>query len=178
MSGNSLIEKLQGGDQKALEQVYKKYRSGFIKWITYTHKCDHEEAVSIYKYSILSFYEYLLEEISEQISESEIKTYLYSVGKNKLLSDKRWEPQLSYQSEVEEELFESLEELNQEKENRLKKVKHLVNILGHPCSEILTLFYFNNMSNEDIAEAMGFKNKETVMNLKQKCVERLRKQLN
>ena len=47
MSVNSLILRLRNGDRSALEDIYKKYRISFIKWITYTHKCNEDEAVDI-----------------------------------------------------------------------------------------------------------------------------------
>ncbi len=178
MSVNSLILRLRNGDRSALEDVYKKYRISFIKWITYTHKCNEDEAVDIFQYSILSFYENVLEESFEEMNEAGIKTYLYSIGKNKLLADSRKNSKISYQEEIDEdELFEALEEDNTEKEVRINKIKKLISELGEPCSEILRLFYFNNLSNDEIAEVMKYKNGNTVKNLKYKCIQRIKNQL-
>ncbi len=176
MSVNSLILRLRNGDRSALEEIYKNYR--FIKWITYTHKCSEDEAVDIFQYSILSFYENVLEESFEAMNEAGIKTYLYSIGKNKLLADTRKNSKISYQEEIDEdELFEALEDDNQENEVRINKIKKLVSELGEPCSEILRLFYFNNLSNDEIAEVMRYKNGNTVKNLKYKCIQRIKNQL-
>lgn len=178
MSVNSLILRLRNGDRSALEDIYKKYRISFIKWITYTHKCNEDEAVDIFQYSILSFYENVLEESFETMNEAGIKTYLYSIGKNKLLADTRKKSKISYQEEIDEdELFEALEEDDTEKEVRINKIKKLVSELGEPCSEILRLFYFNNLSNDEIAEVMRYKNGNTVKNLKYKCIQRIKNQL-
>lgn len=178
MSVNSLVLRLRNGDRKALEEIYKKYRISFIKWITYTHKCTDDEAVDIFQYSILSFYENVLEESFEQMNDAGIKTYLYSIGKNKLLADSRRKSKISYQEELEEEeLFEDIEEEGPEKRIRIEKIKKIVAELGHPCSEILKLFYFNNLTNDEIAEVMGYKNGNTVKNLKYKCLQRIKNQL-
>ncbi|MBO3698724.1 RNA polymerase sigma factor [Roseivirga sp. E12] len=178
MSVNSLILRLRNGDRTALEDIYKKYRASFLKWITYTHKCTDDEAVDIFQYSILSFYENVLEESFEEMNEAGIKTYLYSIGKNKLLADSRKNSKISYQEEIDEdELFEVLEEDDSEKEVRLNKIKKLVSELGEPCSEILRLFYFSNLSNDEIAEVMRYKNGNTVKNLKYKCIQRIKNQL-
>jgi len=178
MSVNSLVLRLRNGDREALEDIYKKYRVSFIKWITYTHKCSDDEAVDIYQYSILSFYENVLEESFETMNDAGIKTYLYSIGKNKLLADSRKQSKISYQEELEdqEEIFDEEDE-NQEKQVRIEKIKELVSGLGHPCSEILKLFYFNNLTNEEIAEVMKYKNGNTVKNLKYKCLQRIKNQL-
>ncbi len=178
MSVNSFILRLRNGDRKALEDIYKKYRTSFIKWITYTHKCTDEEAVDIFQYSILSFYENVLEESFEEMNDAGIKTYLYSIGKNKLLADNRRKSKISYQEELDEDdLFESIEEESPEKEIRIKKIKKLVEELGEPCSQILKLFYFNNLTNDEIAEVMNYKNGNTVKNLKYKCLQRIKNQL-
>lgn len=112
------------------------------------------------------------------MNEAGIKTYLYSIGKNKLLADTRKNSKISYQEEIDEdELFEALEEDNTEKEVRINKIKKLISELGEPCSEILRLFYFNNLSNDEIAEVMKYKNGNTVKNLKYKCIQRIKNQL-
>lgn len=178
MSVNSFILRLRNGDRRALEDIYKKYRTSFIKWITYTHKCTDDEAVDIFQYSILSFYENVLEESFEEMNDAGIKTYLYSIGKNKLLADTRRKAKISYQEELEEDdLFEVLEDENPEKELRINKIKKLVSELGEPCSQILKLFYFNNLTNDEIAEVMNYKNGNTVKNLKYKCIQRIKNQL-
>lgn len=177
MSVNSFILRLRNGDRKALEEIYRKYRSSFIKWITYTHKCTDDEAVDIFQYSILSFYENVLEETFEEMNDAGIKTYLYSIGKNKLLADNRKKSKVSYQEELEEDLFEALEEENPDKEIRIKKITKIISELGPPCSEILRLFYFSNLTNDEIAEVLDYKNGNTVKNLKYKCLQRVKNQL-
>ena len=178
MSESSLILRLRKGDSKALEEVYARFRTSFLAWITNTHKCTKEEALDIYQYTILSFYENVVEGSFENMNDAGIKTYLYSIGKNKLLADSRRNSKISYQEELEEEeLFEDLEEEGPEKGIRIEKIKKIVAELGHPCSEILKLFYFNNLTNDEIAEVMGYKNGNTVKNLKYKCLQRIKNQL-
>ncbi|OEK07055.1 RNA polymerase sigma factor [Roseivirga misakiensis] len=177
MSVNSLVLRLRKGDRKALEDIYKEYRVSFIKWITYTHKCTEDEAIDIYQYSILSFYENVIEESFEKMNDAGIKTYLYSIGKNKLLADSRKNSKISYQEQLEEESLIEKEEEGQDKEVRVAKIKKLVSELGFPCSEILKLFYFNNLTNDEIAEVMKYKNGNTVKNLKYKCLQRIKNQI-
>ena len=61
MSESSLILRLRKGDSKALEEIYGRFRTSFLNWITHTHKCTKEEALDIYQYSILSFYNIYVE---------------------------------------------------------------------------------------------------------------------
>ena len=89
MGENSLISRLLKGDKSALEEIYRLHRSGFVSWITFAHKCTEEQAIDIFQYSIISFYENVVEGSIEEMNEAGIKTYLYSIGKNKLLADSR-----------------------------------------------------------------------------------------
>lgn len=178
MSENSLILRLKAGDREALEEVYRRFRPSFIKWITYSHKCDHEQAVDIFQYAILSFYENVVEEVIEEMNDAGIKTYLYSIGKNKLLSDSRKDSKISFNESYEDHLlFEDLDNSIEAAESRLRRVKSVIKDLQNPCAEILRLFYFNNVSNEEIAELLGYKNGNTVKNLKYKCIQRIKKLL-
>ncbi len=178
MSENSLILRLKKGEKEALEEIYRKYRVSFIKWITYSHKCSQEQAIDIFQYAILSFYENVLEDVIEDMNDAGVKTYLYSIGKNKLLSDSRKDSKLSFNEELEESLFfEDLEDQNQDREARILKIKDIIKDLQNPCADILRLFYFNNLSNDEIAEVLGYKNGNTVKNLKYKCIQRIKRLL-
>lgn len=176
MSESSLILRLRKGDSRALEEVYARFRTSFLSWITHTHKCTKEEALDIYQYSILSFYENVVEGSFDNMNEAGIKTYLYSIGKNKLLNDSRRKMKLTYKDQIEEdELIELEVEVDLVRAQNLEKIKQALDEIGDPCKELLELFYFNNLSADEIAEVMNYKNSGTVRNLKYKCIQRIRK---
>ena len=176
MSESSLILRLRRGDSKALEEVYARFRTSFLAWITRTHNCTKEEALDIYQYSILSFYENVVEGSFDSVNEAGIKTYLYSIGKNKLLNDSRRRMKVTYKDHLEEdELIEIEAEVDFVKAQNLEKIRRALDEIGNPCKELLELFYFNNLSADEIAEVMEYKNGSTVRNLKYKCIQRIRK---
>ena len=45
----TMIHLLQQGDQKVLGQIYRKYRSEFVTWMTSKYGCSKEEARDIYR---------------------------------------------------------------------------------------------------------------------------------
>ena len=176
MSESSLILRLRKGDSKALEEIYGRFRASFLSWITHTHKCTKEEALDIYQYSILSFYENVVEGSFDSMNDAGIKTYLYSIGKNKLLNDSRRKMKVTYKDHIEEdELIELETEVEFVRTQNIEKIKRALEEIGNPCKEILELFYFNNLSADEIAEVMNYKNGGTVRNLKYKCIQRIRK---
>ncbi len=178
MGENSLIFRLRRGDKDALEEIYRLYRPSFIKWITYSHKCNEEQAIDIFQYAILSFYENVVDGVIEEMNDAGIKTYLYSIGKNKMLADNRRNSKISFNPDYEDRLL--IEELDSEGEPlqlKIEKIKDVIQKLQNPCADILRLFYFNNLSTDEIAEIMGYKNGNTVKNLKYKCIQRIKKLL-
>jgi RNA polymerase sigma-70 factor (ECF subfamily) len=49
--------------------------------------------------------------------------------------------------------------------------------LGNPCRELIELMYFNKLSQDEISQRMGYKDRDTVKAKKWKCIARLKKLL-
>jgi len=176
MVEDTRILRLKRGDQEALAEIYSEYREGFLHWITNTHQCTRDEAVEIFQHSILTFYENVVEGSFEGLKTAGIKTYIYSIGKNKLLGDYRKNMRISSTESVDaEENSEIVVDVEHIKSQKLETIKKAIQDLGDPCKKLLELFYFNNLSNDEIAEIMDYKNGNTVKNLKYKCIQRIKK---
>ena len=74
-----------------------------------------------------------------------------------------------------EENSEIVVDVEHIKSQKLETIKKAIQDLGDPCKKLLELFYFNNLSNDEIAEIMDYKNGNTVKNLKYKCIQRIKK---
>ena len=178
MVEDSLILRLKRGEQEALGEVYSEFREGFLHWITNTHQCNKDEAVEIFQHSILTFYENVVEGSFEELKSAGIKTYLYSIGKNKLLGDHRKSLRISSTDSIDmDEHVEFVTNIEHIKKQKLETIKNAIQELGDPCRKLLELYYFNNLSSEEIAEVMDYKNGNTVKNLKYKCIQRIKKAL-
>lgn len=176
MSENSLIVRLKNGDKKVLEKIYSDYRAGFLAFITSSHNCSVEEAIEIFQYVILSFYENVVDGNFEEMNEAGLRTYLYSIGKNKLLSDLRKKARISLVEDYDDDHLLDMEDDSENfKSDQFNKINDVVFNLGNPCKRILELFYFNKLSIEEIAVIMGYRNGATVRNLKYKCIQRIKK---
>ncbi|MFT6970183.1 MAG: RNA polymerase sigma factor (sigma-70 family) [Roseivirga sp.] len=175
MSENSLISDLRNGDQKTLEKIYSDYRTGFLAFLTTTHNCSTEVAIDIYQYVILSFYENVVDGNFEEMSEAGLKTYLFSIGKNKLLGDLRKRSKLSLLEAYSDDALIEEGSLETTINERYDEVSDVISNLGNPCKRILELFYFNKLSTDEIAKIMGYNNGNTVKNLKYKCIQRIKK---
>jgi RNA polymerase sigma-70 factor (ECF subfamily) len=101
---------------------------------------------------------------------------LYSIGKNKLLSDLRKKARISLVEDYDDDHLLDMEDDSENfKSDQFNKINDVVFNLGNPCKRILELFYFNKLSIEEIAVIMGYRNGATVRNLKYKCIQRIKK---
>ena len=58
-------------------------------------------------------------------------------------------------------------------EEQLSAALTSLEFLGDPCKSLLQLYYYNDLSMENITSIMGYKNADTTKNQKYKCLRRL-----
>ncbi len=167
------LDGLVNGDELGLRYIYTHFRPAFMSWMNSAHKNHMHLSVETYKYAIASIFEAVIENEEQFQKESEVKVYLFSVAKNKLLAEAKGSNHLSYQADLEEEAIED----QTDKSIRIEKLKKLVSIQGYPCKDLLKYYYFNGLSKEKIAEKLEYKMTHAVEELKNKCVERINKLL-
>ena len=178
MSEHSMILQLRYGNVQVLEKIYSEFRAAFINWMAHAYQCDREEALEIYQFVILTFYENVLEGKFDGSSSASIKTYLFSIGKNKMLAERRKGARFEEVKDTSDEKVIHFDfDAGTPNDPRLEVAKRVIEKVGNPCKQLLELFYFNNLDHEEIAVVMGYKNGNTVKNLKYKCVQRIRKLL-
>ena len=176
MENHSLIERIKKKDgEKILEEVYRDYRNEFVLWAVRNHACTVEEAKDVFQQSIIIFYENIRSGKVTQITTL-LKTYIFGIGKNKILElmrrNRKVEAQYNDQIFAVDDGF--YEDLDDEYEEKLSKVTHSLAKMGDPCKGILEQYYYHRKSMTEIAESMHYKNRDTVKNLKYKCLQRLR----
>jgi RNA polymerase sigma factor (sigma-70 family) len=112
------------------------------------------------------------------ILECKIKTYIYSVCRRIWLTElKRKNKVPSVVNELDEyvNVDESgIEEYN-EHEMKLSHLSQCLVLLGEPCSSLLSDFYLNSLSMQEIAKKMGYTNADNAKTQKYKCLLRLKK---
>jgi RNA polymerase sigma-70 factor (ECF subfamily) len=170
-----VVERIKGGDKTQLESIYKAYKFEFIAWITRNYSCTEEEAKDVYQFAILTFYDNINKGRLVEL-QSSIKTYLFAIGKNKILEYKKVASR--FQSKDENEIADIPEIDNWDtdlREKNLSLVERCLEKLGDPCKSLLQLYYYHGMSMDDITDKMEYKNRLTTKNLKYKCINRLRK---
>ncbi len=173
MDQNAVIKEISSGNKKTLENIYTMYRKGFIEWTTKTQRISTDEALDVYQQTILSFYENILSGKLSQV-RSNIRTYLYAIGKNKIYELHRKQFRIVNINHAIPDLEDISGDSQEENERLLDLSKTCLNKLGDPCKQILESYYYHRMTMQEIAVALGYKNEQTAKNQKYKCLLRLR----
>ena len=174
---DSIIARLRSNRKDVLAELYESYRTEFLRWIM-KYRCTAEEAKDAYQFAVLTFYENIINGKLTLLSSSE-KTYLFAIGKNKILEMKRASNKLTEIDNLEESLPDvSFDDDEQVDPNQLKRVALCLEKLGQPCVSLLKEFYYHCRSMEEIAKLLDYKNTDSAKNQKYKCLLRLRKLFN
>lgn len=175
MTENQLIKEIREGNQKILADTYNRFRNEFIQWALKKYHCPKEDCKEIYQISFFIFYDNVMSGKLEYMA-SNLKTYLFAIGKNKILENNRRNNRFSY--EIKDEFLKVEEddhEFQDHKELQYEQISQGLQRLGNPCKRILEMMYYHNCSIDDITKKIGYKNADTTKNQKYKCMQRLKK---
>ncbi|TAE46960.1 MAG: RNA polymerase subunit sigma, partial [Cytophagales bacterium] len=100
MTDNQILQKIQDGDENALEYLYKKNYKMMTRLITNNNGTE-DEAKDIYQETIVVFWQKAKQK--EFVLTSKISTYLYSVCQN------LWRKELERKSKLSHETKDSIE---------------------------------------------------------------------
>lgn len=162
-----IVAQINEQGSQALSELYVRYRKEFVQWMTYRQGCDVETAKDIYQQSILALYENVLNNKLTVLTSS-VKTYLFSVGRNKyyeVVREREKRRTLTISEETESDDLTPL----------LERVQECLEKLGEPCRTLLIQHYYHKRTAEQLAGLFDYKNADTAKNQKYKCLERLRK---
>lgn len=176
MTENQLIEEIRNGNQKLLAETYHRYRKEFVHWAFKKHNCSLDDGKEIYQITFFIFYDNVLSGKLEHLV-SHLKTYLFAIGKNKILENNRRNNRFSFGTKedvvkIDEDDDQELQDI---REQQYQQISEGLQKLGQPCKGILELMYYHNCSIKEITERFGFKNADTTKNQKYKCMQRLKK---
>ena len=165
-----MLKAFETGKKDVLKEVYILYRNDFISFGRTLHN-DQNDLIDAFQESVIALYENL---VAGKISESQtlLKTYLFAIGKNKLLdyADKR-----RRQSIMSQEYANSAERYRETNRNSDHyPMNKAMEQLGEKCRELLLLFYFHRYSINAIMFEMNYKNENTVKANKSRCLAQLR----
>lgn len=175
----NVIARIRREDDRVMESVYFKYREEFLVWSTKKFGISQEDALDHYQDTLTIFFEKVINGSIESL-ESSLKTYLFGIGKNRVMQ------QLDQQGRREKHevgLAEHYRFLAEDEasmnvfDDARDRAKELISSIGETCREILKLFYFEKRSMKEIAKIMGHKSEAVSRTTKKRCLEKIRTQV-
>lgn len=167
LKDNEVIELIKKGDESALDYLYKKNYKMMTNLIIKNNGTE-DEAKDIYQDALIVFWQKTIN--GELVMTSKISTYLYSVCHN------LWRKELERKSRLSNEEAEVIEKSNEYEQNeKVKIIQDCLAKLNDSCRKILSYYYFDELSMNDIAVKMGFANADTAKTKKYKCKQELDK---
>ncbi len=169
-----LIQGIRDDDRQLIATLYKMHFP-MVRKLVVENSGSEDEAKDVYQEAIVVLYENVRTKGFNLTCK--INTYLYSVSRNIWLKQlKRRMPQVNDLND-----HKRVVDINRDfdkhelKQIRLDKLNTAMEEIGEPCSSILTYFFYNRLTMEEIAGKMGYTNAANAKNQKYKCFKRLKK---
>lgn len=175
---NIILAKLRKGDDSPIYELYRLYRDEFIAWSKSKYSSTEDQAKDAFQEAVLDFHQNVLSGKLTDLS-STIKTYLFQIGKFKLLNIQKKERRLTYHDAL--HLIENGEaEKFMEEENKAytqEQISQAIDKLPEDCQKVLRLYYFNEYDMDSVAREMAYKNSDTAKSKKSNCMKNLMAEL-
>jgi RNA polymerase sigma factor (sigma-70 family) len=164
MNEKEIFERICKGDEKALEFLYQKYYRMMTKLVI-TNSGTEEEARDVYQDALIVFWQKATS--GNLVLTSKMSTYIYSICQN------LWRKELDRKKRLSNEEKDTAVLLDTDSSEREKVLAKCIDQLGETCKRVLMLYYFEEMSMQDIADKLGFANTDTAKTKKYKCKKKL-----
>jgi RNA polymerase sigma factor (sigma-70 family) len=164
MDEKEVFERIQKGDEKALELIYKKYYRMMTKLVI-TNSGTEEEARDVYQDALVVFWQKARS--GNLVMTAKMSTYIYSICQN------LWRKELDRKKRLSHEEKDGSQSMDLDSPEREKIIAKCLDQLGETCKKVLMYYYFEEMSMQEIAEKLGFANTDTAKTKKYKCKQKL-----
>ena len=169
----AIIQRIKRGDEQLLSKLYENYRKEFLKF-GFKYLKDEAKILDVYQDAFIAFYENVR---AGKISnlQSTIKTYIFSIGKYKLIHQFKADiTEVSHEDVAGFEFIDASFDQEEELNEMQQLLQEALSKLNDKCRELLILFYYRKYSMESIVETMAYKNENVVKNQKKRCMKYLK----
>lgn len=164
MTEQELFARICQGDEQALEVIYQKYYRMMVRLVT-SNSGTEQEAKDVYQEAVVVFWQKAIS--GNLVLTSKMSTYIYSICLN------LWRKELDRKGRFSNEEKDGKEFQKQDKEERIKIIHECIDKLDDTCKKVLSYYYFDGMSMQEIADKIGFANTDTTKTKKYKCKKKL-----
>lgn len=171
-----LLEGLANHEQKTLRQLYGDFFPMVCHMVT-ANQGNEDDAKDLFQEALMVVYAKAKDPAFRL--QCKLKTYLYAVCHRLWLKQlhQRRQPFLvrgTDQDQAPATLEEDLED-HRKREKEFQMMDQALERLGEPCKGLLTAFYLEKHSMQEIAERFGYTSPDNAKTQKYKCLNRLKK---
>lgn len=175
---------IKSGDEKTIDQIYQSYKPQFINWASSKFSLSEADIIDCWQDSVIAFYEQVVSGRLETLDVG-LKTYLFAIGRNKLLYKLR-----SKKSNIQKEQvfaenyfleneasggYADLDDIQGEEEKRLQKA---MQSLSEKNRAILISRYYDGLSLEQIQKKGNYSSINAVSASISRAISILKKVVN
>lgn len=167
-----ILDRIRKGDEDALEILYHANRPVITAFVT-RNGGTRDDAEDMLQEAVVILWERVCSENFEL--KARLGTFLYATVRNlwlRRLSRQRREIPIDLQSqEIQAEDASILESLIES--DQAAVIAKALEQLGDPCKTLLLLYYWEELTTEEIATRLGYANADTVKSKKYQCKKAL-----
>jgi RNA polymerase sigma factor (sigma-70 family) len=171
-----ILDRIRSGDEEALVVLFESNRHPILSFVS-KNSGSRDDADDLLQEALVILWERVRSGRFEH--RSRLSTFIYAVARNlwsQRLRRKGHEVSAEIDPEEHPDLSPSVLEMMIEAEH-VSTVRDALQKIGEQCRNLLLLFYWEELSMNEIAERLGFANAETAKAKKYQCKKSLEKVL-
>lgn len=162
-------------DNNGIRRMYDGFRGKFFQYFRNHYNINEDDIADAYQDAIILTWKNVKRgKLTPQTLNCELLTYLIGVGKNIIsVLNRHYSRELIQEDQVWGQISDNIpsDEIDIEKE---LLIKNTVENMNEPCKSILTKFYWEEMSFEEIALDMNYANADTAKAQKYRCMQKIK----
>ncbi len=171
-----ILAALRRGDEKSWQQFYRELRTPFRLFFLKGGALPETEITELYQEALIAFHRNVSNDRLSAPLQSSLKTYLFGIGK--ILCRKRYsDANFTWDDDLPEQAEAAAVEVAADQREKAQLVRSLLDRIGDPCRQLLTLVYVKGYAMESVAAEMDFPSEGAVRKRKYDCLRKLRQML-
>lgn len=168
------LDRIKKNDEGALKDIYKSYWGAFKVFFS-RYGISTTELQDVFQDTVVALYQNVMQG-KLTLLDGSIKTYIWSIGKHKVIDLLRKNKKKVYQ--MHDDHVEPFAVLEPQLNSRQKLLQKHFKSLGQSCQKILKYFYYEGLSVKEIVDTTDYKDVNSVKSSKSRCIKHLRNLIN
>ena len=155
-----------------IHQLYKQY-SGMVIAFIISNQGSQQDGEDVFQEALIAFIN--LVKSGKFRGEASLQTTFVAISRNIWLNEQKKRKSLDTRGK----LFENARQQEADPASQLlqrevsEQFLNLMSRLGESCKSLLTMVYYENLSNKDILERTHYESEQVIRNKKYKCMKEL-----